>query len=789
MTESKDSESDSVFSARANLIKAYLRAGSLAEAEEVVKGSERLSSIMPKLKQEFYLEGGESQEEGEYDREYKQISPYLPRANQSKANLFNVTAKEKVGQFYLKHGQYEKADRYLSPAFDFISNFFVQSANANNGFSQVVTALSAMGNASSKKDSNENLGLALGVVKQKLGKIDELEHVFAAAHEISCDISTRVDPKAHDVPEEGVFAGCMRTLYHYANLFAASGKHGIAKELYLKALKLQKKTTIFRLLAFSVDEKKDRDYLQWVKGLTNAAFQHAVHSKVYSHSEITELYLHLSNLKGQLLSIDSEILKKARKSSNPDIQNKYHEFAKISDEFDELVLSGARTDLEAYNRLMLKKAEARLKLKRTFAFNHPELFETKNIDQFLGAMSPDDVFIDIVKLHSFNYESLSFEGETYIAVVAETSGQLEMVNLGDAVNIDDAVGTYHATINNSLAKGLEPQKLDLDKTLESIYDLTLSKLDNLVEGKSTLLVNADGAFHSMPLSILRKNNRYLLEDYKVVYVQSRSIDNKQKVRLPESFVVVTDPDYNSPSATQSFSTRAIQTIAREVQQFSALPETKHEGEEISRVLRGKSSIISLTGKEASEANLRKVLADDKGLKALHIASHGFFLPADNNIPPAAFVNKLNKTISTTYIKKDNPMLRSGIALAGANDETSKSSGAGLLTASQFSTMDLDDVYLAVLSACNTGSGDIQSGEGVFGLQRGLLMAGVDNLVLSSWSIPSDETVLLMGRFYEHLVAGQDVSDALRTAQLDMLKVNSNPFFWGAFTSLTTEIVN
>ena len=138
------------------------------------------------------------------------------------------------------------------------------------------------------------------------------------------------------------------------------------------------------------------------------------------------------------------------------------------------------------------------------------------------------------------------------------------------------------------------------------------------------------------------------------------------------------------------------------------------------------------------------------------------------------------------------MLRSGLYFAGADrtlagKTTAEGLNNGVLTALEAGNLDLRNTELVVLSACDTGEGDVQNGEGVFGLRRGLQEAGAQEVLMSLWSVPDRETLELMKRFYAKWLAGVEVHTALKEAQLEMRKdvrVSHDgkelPFYWGAF---------
>ena len=134
---------------------------------------------------------------------------------------------------------------------------------------------------------------------------------------------------------------------------------------------------------------------------------------------------------------------------------------------------------------------------------------------------------------------------------------------------------------------------------------------------------------------------------------------------------------------------------------------------------------------------------------------------------------------------EDPLLRSGLALAGANtwmrgEQLPGTAENGILTAVDVANMDLQGTELVVLSACQTGLEDVHDGEGVFGLRRAFMIAGAKRLMMSLWKVPDQQTQELMNIFYEALRRGISCPDALHEAQQRLKQTYTHPFHWGAF---------
>jgi CHAT domain-containing protein len=195
-------------------------------------------------------------------------------------------------------------------------------------------------------------------------------------------------------------------------------------------------------------------------------------------------------------------------------------------------------------------------------------------------------------------------------------------------------------------------------------------------------------------------------------------------------------------------------------QISSLPGTKSEIEKIDQVLKNAQwSSTSYFGKDASEGAMKAITS----AAIIHIATHGFFVD-DTEGGPVVIGSGRN----------DNPLFRSGIILSGSSTED------GVVTAYEVKNLNFDKTDLVVLSACETGSGEIRNGEGVYGLQRAFLISGIRNVLMSLWKVDDEATQELMVAFYNNLLSNPDKTDALQKAQMQLMNKYPDPFFWGGF---------
>jgi CHAT domain-containing protein/Tfp pilus assembly protein PilF len=346
----------------------------------------------------------------------------------------------------------------------------------------------------------------------------------------------------------------------------------------------------------------------------------------------------------------------------------------------------------------------------------------------------------------------------YAAYIVKREGEPVVVDVGEAQAIDDLAKNFRRSLS-------ERTNLYVREDAKDLYEKVFKPLRPYLGDATHLLIAPDGALNIVPFAaLLDETGNYLAARYEMSYLTSgRDLLSFGSAPVARGgAVVVANPDYglSSPNGAQPSSETQLKS-------FPALAETAEEGSVLKTLLKVDTESLLTQGK-ATETRLKAL----RGPRILHIATHGFFL-ADEALS------------AVTKSAGENPLLRSGLALAGANLRRLGENDDGILTAAEVAQMDLRGTQLVVLSACETGLGDLQNGEGVYGLRRALVLAGAESQVTSLWKVADDATKDLMVDYYQRLLKGEGRSEALRNAQLTMMKSKdrSHPYYWAAFVPI------
>jgi CHAT domain-containing protein len=383
------------------------------------------------------------------------------------------------------------------------------------------------------------------------------------------------------------------------------------------------------------------------------------------------------------------------------------------------------------------------------------------------ALIPDDaalVEFTVFRPFDSNAErnSEAYAAPRYAAYVIRRNTAPEGIDLGAAAEIDEAIASWRETLR-------DPARTDLEARARAVDARVMQPLRAAVGAATALLLSPDGELNLVPFeALVDEQGRYLIERYAMSYLTSgRDLLRMQGAPSnPGVPVVFANPVFGEPDTTAAAPRRKPvprPTTVRSVttgdtlaaMYFAPLAATAGEARAIKTLF---PDATLFTGARATKAALQGVAAP----RILHIASHGFFLQDGS-------------------IDAQHPLLRSGLALAGAN-RTRNSREAGMLTALEASGLNLWGTKLVTLSACDTGIGEVRNGEGVYGLRRAFVLAGAETVVMSLWAVSDAITRETMVAYYTGLRAGLGRRDALRHAKLAMLKrpARHHPFYWAGF---------
>ncbi|HRF60175.1 MAG TPA: CHAT domain-containing tetratricopeptide repeat protein [Fimbriimonadaceae bacterium] len=403
-------------------------------------------------------------------------------------------------------------------------------------------------------------------------------------------------------------------------------------------------------------------------------------------------------------------------------------------------------------------------------------------------LAKDAALVEFLRVSTWDKKGKDAGPDAYAAFIVRNQGEVKFVRLGGAETIDDLVEQWHLQI--ALANDPNAPEATQRETEKELKVLGRKLHDKLIKplGKlpPSVMLAPDSVLHSLPfVALVDGKGKYLIETMALSVVGSgRDLVEKPIPGEPGEIAVLAGPDFGATAtalqaASASLPKSPITRAPNARGEWDPLPSASAEGARVATLLGAKP----IEGAAATEERLLSLVRP----RVLHIATHGFFYPP--NIDPRDREDRMMSDMTGRGIRAaDNPMIRSGLVMAGANQEEAlRQAGLadGWATALEISLMDLRGTELVVLSACDTGRGDSIGSEGVFGLQRAFRFAGAQSLLVSLFKVPDASTQSLMTRFYGAWKPGAPAGtklEALRDTQLAMLAdpQTRHPRHWSAF---------
>jgi CHAT domain-containing protein len=615
-----------------------------------------------------------------------------------------------------------------------------------------------------------------------MGKKSEVEELLKTASDIY---------KKKFGEEHPSYAAAISDL---GNFYRSENRLADAEPLLVKALEVRKKL-LGEAHPDYVRSLEDMAILQWQqKKITEASANYKTviektsafideYFAPMSESEKTKFWDKTSPRFQRFNSFASEAMEQDKELASLMMNNQLNTKAMLlnsTSKVRNMIMNSGDAEL---TRTYLQWLDQKENLARLYTLSKEELAEEKtNLDSLEKAANSTEKKLSAASgLFSEGYAQVTYKWQDVAKHLADGEAVVDIVQFRKYKSTFTDSVYYAAMIIDKSSASPRVVLLKNGKDLENIYikqyrtaikdqgDDTdaykqfWSEIDKAVAGKTKLFLSLDGAYNQISINTLKDDKgKYIIDSKSIVLVGNSKdvikIKTAPKTALKKTATLFGYPNYGTDEV------------------IPPLPGTKIEVENIEKTLQNSGyKTQTYMAEKANEANVKAAKTE-----IVHIATHGFFLSNLSNVEEEKVLG-----IETSTIQK-NPLHRSGILLSGCettilgeNGDHSTSNN-GILTAYEAMNMSLENTDLVVLSACETGLGDIKSGEGVYGLQRAFQVAGARSVIMSLWQVSDEATQQLMSSFYKNLAASGNKQDAFLKAQKEIKAKFPHPFYWGAF---------
>jgi CHAT domain-containing protein len=579
-----------------------------------------------------------------------------------------------------------------------------------------------------------------------------------------------------------------RSCVNLANLYRMQDLYQKAESFYKEVV--QNKTNQIKLSFPTFSETEKQEYFSSItyffENFTSFAVQYYPTNKKISQ----DLFNQQLFTKGIIFSSTQKMKNQIISSNDSVLINQYEEWKTQKEEY----ISLFQTPISARDSTisMTQLASQINELEREISKKSESFKSTTNQKEYKWqdvkqTLSKKEAAIEIIRLVKNNIQDKPSD-TVYVALIVtgKTKKKPELLVLENGKEMENGALSFY---QNNIEFKLEDEESynEYWKPIQDKLD-SLAKKNN-TKGYSKIYFSPDGIYHKLNLNTLQnpKTNKFLVEEQNIQLITSSRelIERKEKgsknVDLSKNFAnykayLLGYPSYNlngKDTLKVNGTDRSLNGLQRIIGEYTVVPVlegTKVETNQINDLLTKKSISTTLfQNNEATEENIKAL----QNPTILHFATHGFFINQITTGEPKT----LQEAEDRNLLK--NPFLRSGLLLAGCqNPQTGQEDG--ILSAEEAMNLNLDGTELVVLSACETGLGDVHNGEGVYGLQRAFRQAGAKTIIMSLWKVSDEATQLLMVTFYESLLSGKSKRDAFKTAQLKLKEKYTEPFYWGAF---------
>jgi len=465
---------------------------------------------------------------------------------------------------------------------------------------------------------------------------------------------------------------------------------------------------------------------------------------------LKEMYNYQIATKALLLSSTNKIKQSILNSGNDDLIRDYKAwldkketlaryYSLSKEELQNQKIDRAATEREA-NQMERSLSE------RSKEFSQAYTAETIGMEKIAALLGDTEVAVEIIRIQQFD-KDFTQESKYAVLVLSKNATAPKLAVLDNGNQLETRYAKFYK--NAIQTQGEDGYS----------YDQYWARIEPLMAGKKTIYLSADGVYNQINVNTLKKKEgTFVLNQFDVITIGNSkdliALKQRKPLTTKKDAFLLGFPDYAGAAP--------------------ALPGTKVEVEAINKILMAGGYKTTLKEEKSASESAIKAL---KGPQLMHIATHGYFL-TDTEIQAEG-----NENAGA----KNNPLLRSGLILAGAAKQNNQvdlaSNDNGVLTAYEAMNLSLDGTDLIVLSACETGLGEVRAGEGVYGFQRAFLVAGANAMIMSLWKVDDAATQQLMTNFYANWAKIGNKQKAFKQAQLQLMAKFSQPYYWGAFVMM------
>lgn len=590
-----------------------------------------------------------------------------------------------------------------------------------------------------------------------------------------------------------------RCLINMAQYLFECGNMPDAENYFIEGLGYLKKA-IINYFSF-LSEKEKSQFWNTLKVYFEGFNSFAIKRSIDNPNILTVMLDYQLILKGILLNSTIRTKNRIINSGDTNLIKKYETWLSLKSKIAKfrsipqqmLASKGIQLDSMIFQSNIQEKELSALSLE--FANEYNKQFYT--MKDIANSLRKDQAAIEILRFKliekgwkdSIIYAALIIKRDSRIPEIALMQNGKELENKYRQL--------YFIQIEKQRKKVFDPETITL--SLKELYSNYFSAISGHLHGIKTVYLSPDGIYNLINLNTLINpaTGKYLLDELDLRLVTSTRnlvvkknlvFNNVPKVDIAELFgdpqFVIDSMNYLSSSShyhsmisgVYYSPSSSIDSISRG--DISPLPGTRKEIYNIEKsLLKQKWEVIKHLGQDALEYAVKAV----DNPRVLHIATHGKFLKDIEKSGDERMLNIENQWID------EYPLLRSMLLLAGSGNALSIKGlqptiqiEDGLLTAYEAQNLSLDRTELVVLSACETGLGEVKNGEGVYGLQRAFQVAGAKSLIMSLWSVSDQSTQELMTVFYDKWLSGRTKREAFREAQIELKKKYPGFYYWGAF---------